>query len=238
MTFRAFLGNILNMLNQIKRDALLLVVYLMLRTRKFQTRTGLLDFAFSGSFGMIKPSQVRSEIEKILELLDCRKAKNGLEIGTNNGGTLFLFANTISQGGTLVSVDLPGGLYGGGYSSIRIPFYKSFAVQRRKIALIRCDSHTLGALAAVKKTLDGTALDFVFIDGDHTYKGVKTDFEMYSPLVKRGGMVIFHDIADHPPILKCEASQFWNEIKEKYKHDEIIEDPSQGWAGVGVIYMP
>jgi hypothetical protein len=30
-------------------------------------------------------------------------------------------------------------------------------------------------------------VDFLFIDGDHTYEGVKKDFEMYSPLVRREG---------------------------------------------------
>jgi predicted O-methyltransferase YrrM len=41
-------------------------------------------------------------------------------------------------------------------------------------------------------------LDFLFIDGDHTYKGVKEDFEMYSPLVRKGGVIAFHDITKHP----------------------------------------
>ena len=31
------------------------------------------------------------------------------------------------------------------------------------------------------------------IDGDHTYEGVKADFERYAPLVRRGGVIIFDD---------------------------------------------
>jgi hypothetical protein len=34
--------------------------------------------------------------------------------------------------------------------------------------------------------------DLVFIDGDHTYDGVKKDIELYSPLCN--GLLIFHDI--------------------------------------------
>jgi len=41
--------------------------------------------------------------------------------------------------------------------------------------------------------------DFLFIDGDHTYEGVEGDFEMYSPLVRRGGIIAFHDIVPGPP---------------------------------------
>ena len=36
-----------------------------------------------------------------------------------------------------------------------------------------------------------TEIDLLFIDGDHSYKGVISDFNSYSPLVKKGGIVIF-----------------------------------------------
>ena len=236
MTFREFHAGLLNTLRQLRTDIALPFVYIMLRTKKFEMSKDLLDFACSGSFGAIKPSQVRPEIEKLLELLNDKKAKNGLEVGTNNGGTLFLFANTIRPGGMLVSVDLPGGLYGGGYSPVRIPFYQSFARRGSRINLIRADSHSPETLAKVKKATGGTKLDFIFIDGDHAYEGVKKDFEMYSPLVKKGGLIIFHDIAVHPLELRCDVHRFWNEIKKKYKHTEFIEAQEQSWAGIGVIY--
>ena len=37
------------------------------------------------------------------------------------------------------------------------------------------------------------SIDFLFIDGDHTYQAVMTDWLLYSPLVKRGGIIAFHD---------------------------------------------
>lgn len=36
-------------------------------------------------------------------------------------------------------------------------------------------------------------IDFLFIDGDHHYENALTDWLLYSPLVKTGGMVVFHD---------------------------------------------
>ena len=36
-------------------------------------------------------------------------------------------------------------------------------------------------------------LDFVFIDGDHSYEGVMRDLENYYPLVRSGGIVSGHD---------------------------------------------
>lgn len=36
-------------------------------------------------------------------------------------------------------------------------------------------------------------IDVIFIDGDHTYPAVKQDFEDWYPLVKTGGLILFHD---------------------------------------------
>jgi len=37
------------------------------------------------------------------------------------------------------------------------------------------------------------SLDFVYIDGEHTYDGVKKDIELYLPKVKKGGYIGGHD---------------------------------------------
>lgn len=36
-------------------------------------------------------------------------------------------------------------------------------------------------------------IDLLFIDGDHSYEGVKTDFELYSTLLSENGIIIIHD---------------------------------------------
>lgn len=38
-----------------------------------------------------------------------------------------------------------------------------------------------------------TTLDLLFIDGDHSYEGVKADWEAYQHFLKPGSIVIFHD---------------------------------------------
>lgn len=41
-------------------------------------------------------------------------------------------------------------------------------------------------------------LDVLYIDGDHTYEGVKADYELHAPMVKPGGVIFFHDPAIWP----------------------------------------
>jgi len=44
--------------------------------------------------------------------------------------------------------------------------------------------------------LNEDMFDFVYIDGLHTYDGVKTDITNYLPLVKEGGVIGGHDYTD------------------------------------------
>jgi len=36
-------------------------------------------------------------------------------------------------------------------------------------------------------------IDILFVDGDHTYDGVKKDFELYSTILSKNGIIIIHD---------------------------------------------
>jgi hypothetical protein len=42
-------------------------------------------------------------------------------------------------------------------------------------------------------TLQDIKIDFLFIDGDHSYEGVKKDFELYSKLLTDKGIIVIHD---------------------------------------------
>ena len=59
--------------------------------------------------------QIRSEIEALLELLRSEQPKTVLEIGTAEGGTFFLFTRVASPDALLLTLDLPGGDFGGSY---------------------------------------------------------------------------------------------------------------------------
>ena len=182
-------------------------------------------------------AQVRSEIEELAKLIQAAAPQRSLEIGTNYGGTLFLLCTLSPPGARVISVDLPAGQFGGGYPRRKIPLYRMFPRNGQQLHLIRGDSHSPETLACVERLLAGDKLDYLFIDGDHTYDGVKRDFEMYGPFVRGGGMIAFHDIAMHTKEESCAVDRFWNEIKQRFHHREFIEDPKQGWAGIGVLFV-
>jgi len=47
--------------------------------------------------------------------------------------------------------------------------------------------------AEATKFIDDESLDFIYIDGNHTYQAVLEDITLYYPKVKKGGMLCGHD---------------------------------------------
>lgn len=70
------------------------------------------------------------------------------------------------------------------------------------------DSHSKQAVDFVEKT--GMLFDILFIDGDHSYNGVKTDFELYCRFVKPYGFILFHDTIFVEPITRYMLELFKN----------------------------
>jgi len=189
----------------------------------------------------IRPAQSDQEITALLKKVEELKPKIVVEIGTYKGGTLFLWCSVAHPDATLISVDLPKGHpeahFGGGYLPSKIPFFESFAHAQQKVHLVYGKSCLPSTIKKIKKILDGRKIDFLFIDGDHRYPGVKCDFTNYSPMVRKGGIIAFHDILHHPQQPSCKVEILWKEIKNDFRHEEFIHKPPIHKMGIGVIYV-
>ena len=187
-------------------------------------------------FGMfnITMSQIEFEIVGLAKIVAARRPSSVCEIGTYQGGTLLLWCALAKPDAKIVSIDKPGGPFGGGYRMYRTNYYRSFAYPDQELLLLRCDSHALETFRLVQVFLAEEKLDLLFIDGDHTYEGVKADFETYSQLVKPDGLIVFHDIAPTTNLI-VGVPRFWQEITKIHRTRQIIADENQSGAGIGIV---
>ncbi len=168
--------------------------------------------------------QVRSELEQAMDMVADLRPATVLEVGVAQGGTLGRWALGAADDALLIGVDA------------RPPEHIPHRAGQT-LRLLAADSHTPEALAAIRAELGDRPVDFLFIDGDHSAAGVRADFEAFAPLVRPGGIVAFHDICRHPDRNLSAVDEVWADLRGRYRHREIIEDPQQGWAGIGVLYV-
>lgn len=74
---------------------------------------------------------------------------------------------------------------------------------------------------------------YIYIDADHSYEGVKTDYHLFWSRLEQGGFMIFHDIVARGFMDKGRFGvwKFWAELDNKNK----IEFPFPSNSGLGII---
>lgn len=77
-------------------------------------------------------------------------------------------------------------------------------------------------------------IDFLFIDGDHQTASVLADYWHWSPLVRSGGLIAFHDIYG-PPAIKVNSAIAMIVANEKHKLKEIWRCPPARDCGTVVF---
>jgi len=75
--------------------------------------------------------------------------------------------------------------------------------------------------------------DYIYIDGDHSFKGASLDFKLFFPMLAKGGYVVFHDICvkENKPEGQYGVWKLWEKLEQKYKGIEI----DYLWSGLGII---
>lgn len=165
-----------------------------------------------------KVQQKEGEFKELVRLLiQSNNLDTCLEIGAYDGGFSVVFKDIFKK---VISIDLE---------------------HKQKIdgiIQITGNSRENYIFAEVLNHTNINKVDFLMIDGDHTYSGAKNDFKIYSQFVKPGGIVAFHDIIDSESHRRqgCFVHEAWNEIKQDFKHKSIICE-HYSWGGIGVLWL-
>lgn len=140
-----------------------------------------------------------------------------VEIGVWHGVTTKHLRAAMHPQGVLSAVDpFPVGRLGFSVQQ-RIAHREVNAVSNGHVMWLR----TTGDRAA----RDHAAVDFVFIDGDHSEDGLLADWHAWSPLVEPGGIVALHDSRSTPerPIDEAGSVKVTNEVILRDQRFSVVD---------------
>jgi predicted O-methyltransferase YrrM len=179
--------------------------------------------------------QVEEEFNWFLDIIKREGCRSYLEVGAKFGECTKRVGEVIPVPSRLVTVDLPGGTKAWSRSEVQLKNNMAQLQSRgHDTHLIWGDSTDL---KVVKRVWDLGPFDVVFIDANHTLEYVKKDWFNYGPM---GRVVAFHDInwrrAPEWVGTRIDVPQFWDDIKDGYRHDEIRACPTGKNNGIGVLW--
>jgi cephalosporin hydroxylase len=184
---------------------------------KYQSQTSVYDLNYIYDALKTKPSSGKKIVNQLSTII---------EIGVNTGASLKLWSTLLDERGLLIGIDAHNSMLW------------NTAETKCKTVFIQGDSRHHEVLNYTKYVLNGSPpstrhVDFLFIDGGHDYETVKSDFEMYSPLVRKGGLIAFHDYCSSP-----EIREFVDEIPKEVtgKLYNIFKDPDGNLGNMAYFY--
>ena len=140
--------------------------------------------------GFAQAETQTSDRERICLARFAAGRKRLVEIGTWHGVSSSCLRRVMAPDGVLICVDpYPVGRFG--FSSQRLIALKEVSkVRNGTVSWVRMTGADAGRQFADKGE---PAVDFIFIDGDHSYDGLRQDWEVWSGLVATGGLIALHD---------------------------------------------
>jgi len=186
-----------------------------------------MSFGTKGKF-RVKTTQIPSEIEGLAREVEKLEPRVVLEIGTYEGGTALIWAQLARDLVVTCDISPPGP---------RGELIEAFAPPGSgcRVSVLTGDSHSADFAGRIERELAGRKVDFLFIDGDHTEAGVESDYRAYRHLVREGGIIAFHDIAEKQDQPGNEVQHFWKRLREEAVTEEIIADRDQTGFGIGIV---
>ena len=155
-----------------------------------------------------------------------------LEIGCRWGGTFVFTVEVLGRLG-----EASGGVGADGLRALAIDKWQDPALLREYAAARFRKLDSAGAPFA-ELLAKAPAWDLAFIDGDHSYDGVRRDFDLVRNRTTR--YIVLHDIASDEP--SCAGvRRFWREVRDQFETHEFVEqydDVDGSYFGIGVIVVP
>ena len=149
--------------------------------------------------------------------------KTLVEIGVWHGVNTRRLRNAMANDGVLYAVDpFPKGRFGVRWER-QIAHREAAREFNGEVQWL--EDYSYNAVNDFKQRCD-KPIDFLFIDGDHSFDGVQKDWVLWSPLLSHDGVIALHDSRSYSgrSIDGCGAARFTKEVIHADSRFQLLEE--------------
>lgn len=158
----------------------------------------------------------------VANIIKDRTIKCFVEIGSSRGGSLAFYSYCLPEDCIMVGIDNRG--------VVTKDFFDIIKQNCSNVHIVNGNSHDVKTYDIVVDIIEPHSIDFLHIDGDHTFEGVSADFNDYYELVSDNGIIVVHDIRSEPGVKKL-----WEDIKFREFDTEEVSIPPL-YTNIGIVY--
>jgi predicted O-methyltransferase YrrM len=148
--------------------------------------------------------------EFIGSLIKMIGAKAVLEVGVFEGETALKMIDALPNGGY--------------YAGIDINDHRKHSLERGGVAI----DFILGQSIDVMKAMTARHFDFIFVDGDHSWKNILPEFKEVERVIAKGGVIAYHDSIHLPDVKEL------MKYAAHYKYNVVTLNTSEG-RGLSIL---
>ena len=175
------------------------------------------------------------DLSRLCQRLAEWKAKVLVEVGVQEGGTLFLLSQMAPEDARLVATGTPESPI----PAERVPFFEAMA--RTTKQSVRCvpevaDSEDLER--AIDKATDGKKIDFLFLHGRRPFKALSNDYRRLRKKIRSGGLIAWDGVSPVTPFgpERDGGHRLWQEVQPLYPQKaEYLNGASTEFGGMVMV---
>ncbi len=177
-----------------------------------------------GRYTKLGIQQCLDEMQQVKDSLGGRKFENFYEIGSDEGGSLWIYSNIfLRPGAEVFSIEVK-------VKPILLKVIDALSKKGFNIRLVKKPS---------MKFNPDEKIEFLHIDGNHDYKSVRPEFDKYYPLMKDNGIILLHDtlLWDGPIRVREELEEKYNCVtfQGTMLISEIFGHPTRTSTGITMV---
>jgi len=187
-------------------------------------------------FARLGPPDHPGDLVRLLNRFSQWKPRWVLDLGTTDGGLLFLLARVAGDDAHIIAASLPDQPF----TAERIPFFNAMARAGQTIHCLTDLPDHEAIYQAVEKILGQQRFDCIYFRGNRPLNEVRWDYRKYRAKLRSGGLLAWNGIqpiADPGPTQNG-GDLLWKEVRDLFpQRAEYLEGCRSTTGGIAVIKL-